>query len=63
MGHALMENRHGLAGSWRVSKATGTAERDEARALSPILAIADDDGEKLRWAPTKPMTSKPSCKR
>jgi transposase len=33
MGHALMENRHGLAVLGGVSKATGTAERDEALAL------------------------------
>jgi hypothetical protein len=30
MGHALMENRHGLVVDSRVSEATGTAERDEA---------------------------------
>jgi transposase len=30
MGHALMENRHGLAVRGRVSEANGTAERDEA---------------------------------
>ena len=28
MGHALMENRHGLAVLGGVSQATGTAERD-----------------------------------
>ena len=33
MGHALMENRHGLAVQGGVSRATGTAERDEALAL------------------------------
>ncbi len=33
MGHALMENRHGLAVLGGVSQATGTAERDEALAL------------------------------
>lgn len=33
MGHALMENRHGLAVLGGVSHATGTAERDEALAL------------------------------
>jgi transposase len=33
MGHALMENRHGLAVDGGVSQATGTAERDEALAL------------------------------
>jgi transposase len=33
MGHALMENRHGLAVLGQVSQANGTAERDEALAL------------------------------
>jgi transposase len=33
MGHALMENRHGLAVDGGVSQATGTAERDMAMAL------------------------------
>jgi transposase len=33
MGHALMENRHGLIVDGRVSEASGTAERDEAMAM------------------------------
>jgi len=33
MGHALMENRHGLAVLGGVSRASGTAERDEALVL------------------------------
>jgi hypothetical protein len=33
MGHALMENRHGLAVGGIVSHATGTAERKTALAL------------------------------
>ncbi|MEI9988567.1 MAG: IS5 family transposase [Rhizomicrobium sp.] len=33
MGHALMENRHGLAVGGGASQATGTAERDEALML------------------------------
>ena len=33
MGHALMENRHGLIVEGRVSEANGTAERGEARAM------------------------------
>jgi transposase len=33
MGHALMENRHGLAVSGVVSRATGTAEREKALEL------------------------------
>lgn len=34
MGHALMENRNGLAVSGMVTKASGTAERDAARAMA-----------------------------
>jgi hypothetical protein len=37
MGHALMENRHGLIVDGRVSEATGTAERDEARGMVEAL--------------------------
>jgi transposase len=33
MGHALMENRHGLVVDGRVSPASGTAERDEAAGM------------------------------
>ena len=33
MGHALMENRHGLIVDGRVSEANGTAERDMAQAM------------------------------
>ncbi len=33
MGHALMENRHGLIVDSRVSEASGTAERAEAQAM------------------------------
>ena len=33
MGHALMENRHGLLVDGRVSEAAGTAERDVAEAM------------------------------
>jgi hypothetical protein len=33
MGHALMENRHGLIVDSRVSEAHGTAERDEAEGM------------------------------
>ena len=33
MGHALMENRHGLLVDGRVSEANGTAEREQARAM------------------------------
>jgi hypothetical protein len=34
IGHALMENRHGLLVDGRVSEANGTAERDEAAAMA-----------------------------
>ena len=37
MGHALMENRHGLLVDGRVSKASGTAERDVAEAISTAV--------------------------
>jgi transposase len=37
MGHALMENRHGLLVDGRVSEATGTAERDEALAMTAAI--------------------------
>ena len=43
MGHALMENRHGLAVGGGVSQATGTAERDKALEL-----IDDYRGESER---------------
>jgi transposase len=41
MGHALMENRHGLLVDGRVSEANGTAERDEAE-----MMIADRPGRR-----------------
>ncbi len=37
MGHLLMDNRHGLAVNSRVSKATGTAERDTALVMAEGL--------------------------
>ena len=60
MGHALMENRHGLAVLGGVSQATGTAERHEALALS--IAIDPDEDGGSRWAPTRPMTWRPSLR-
>jgi len=33
MGHALMDNRHGLAVAGRVAQATGTAERGASEAM------------------------------
>ena len=37
MGHALIENRHGLLVDGRVRAATGTAERDSAQAMLAAL--------------------------
>ena len=42
MGHALMENRHGLAVGGRISRATGTAEREMA------LELIDDHHHRRR---------------
>jgi len=50
MGHALMENRHGLLVDGRVSEASGTAERDAAAAMAAAvpgrhrMTIAGDKG-------------------
>ena len=38
MGHVLMENRHGLVVDTRVSKATGTAEREAAHSMVKSIA-------------------------
>ena len=40
MGHALMDNRHGLAVDGRVTRATGTAERDASEAILKAKARA-----------------------
>jgi hypothetical protein len=47
MGHALMENRHGLLVDFQVTHATGTAERD----MAPKLL----DGAKERHFQPKPL--------
>jgi transposase len=52
MGHALMENRHGLAVGGAVSEANGTAERRTAEALIDTKASAS----RRITVPTKPMT-------
>jgi transposase len=39
MGHVLMENRHGLAVGSRLTRATGTAEREAALALIDALRL------------------------
>src|SRR4051794_33679555 len=50
MGHTLMENRHGLLVDGRVSEANGTAERDEAAAMTADvpgrhrITVAGDKG-------------------
>jgi transposase len=50
MGHALMENRHGLLVDGRVSEANGTAERDAAAAMAADvpgrhrITVAGDKG-------------------
>jgi hypothetical protein len=50
MGHALMENRHGLLVDGRVSEANGTAERDAAAAMAAEvpgrhrITVAGDKG-------------------
>lgn len=51
MGHILMENRHGLAVSTRLTEATGTAEReaafemvDEVKAPSKRITLGGDKG-------------------
>src|SRR4051794_5669811 len=50
MGHALMENRHGLLVAGRVSEANGTAERDVAAAMAAEvpgrhrITVAGDKG-------------------
>ena len=51
MGHVLMENRHGLIITPRLTAATGTAERDTAADLVGDLP----GGIALPWAAIKPM--------
>ena len=48
MGHALMENRNGLAVGGGVSLATGTAEREEALAMIDKYRPLDGKGGKRR---------------
>lgn len=57
MGHALMENRSGLAVLGGVSQASGTAEREAA------LAMIDRGGyaKRITLGRTRPMTSPSSC--
>src|SRR5215470_1587737 len=51
IGHALMENRHGLVVGGGASLATGTAEREEALAL-----VDRRPSDASPWVPTRPMT-------
>ena len=57
MGHALMENRHGLLVDGRVSEATGTAERETAAAMAGRRARA---GTGSPSAPTRASTRQAS---
>jgi transposase len=68
MGHALMENRNGLAVAGTVTHATGTAEREAALALIDRprrrrLRRAIRAPAASRWAPTKDMMSRDSSRR
>ena len=47
MGHALMENRHGLAVEGGASQASGTAERDEAWSIA-IVGVDDEGSRSVR---------------
>lgn len=58
VGHALMENRHGLAVGGGVSLATGMAERETALTLIDG-AVAEDAGS--RSVQTRLTTSRSSC--
>ena len=54
MGHALMENRHGLLVDFQLTQATGTAERDVVpQLLYDASCAASIRG---RWVPTRRTT-------
>src|SRR3954451_10182324 len=55
MGHALMENRHGLVVGGTATLATGMAERQAALELLGRRA-AERRAAASRWRPTRPMT-------
>jgi len=54
MGHATMENRHGLAVAGMVTLATGTAERRASETM--LKARAKEAGRRITAAKTRPMT-------
>lgn len=56
MGHALMENRNGLAVLGGVSQATGTAEREIALAISTGAGARNGS----LWGRIRPMMSRSS---
>lgn len=55
MGHAAMENRHGLAVAGMVTLANGTAERHASETM--LKAKAKRPPTASRWAKTRPMTA------
>jgi hypothetical protein len=66
MGHALMENRHGLLVDFQLTQATGTAERDlvpqllydaELRGLHPLTLGADKAYDAARVSPPSASTA------
>ena len=59
MGHAIMENRNGLAVSGKVTHATGTAEREAAPLSGSIGALRSGASP---WAATKPMMLLTTCR-
>ena len=73
MGHALMENRHGLLADFQVTEATGTAERDTAPALVDRArarrfqpgTLGGDKGYDTRdcWRRCEPARSPPTWRR
>jgi hypothetical protein len=54
MGHATMENRHGLAVAGMVTQASGTAERRAAETM--LKAKAKDAGPRITVGEDKAMT-------
>ncbi len=54
LGHALMENRHGLLMDFAVSPATGTAERDAVPTL--LDGVRKRGTARARWGLTAAMT-------
>ena len=63
MGHALMDNRHGLAVGGRVTQATGTAEREASEAMLKAKAKVSRraDHRRRRQGLTIPPITSPIC--